>query len=118
MTVHNNLGAGFLESVYQNALIVELRRSGISVECEKRIQVIYEGVLVGDYTADMIVEGLVIIENKAVSKLLVIHEVQLVNYLAATGLEAGLLLDFGRERLEFKRKNLTYRPPGAYAEVE
>jgi len=110
MKVHSTLGAGFLESVYQNALAHELRKAGLSVECEVKIQVLYDGVIVGDFSADMFINQLVLIENKAVQALLPVHEVQLVNYLIAIGIEIGLLLNFGAERLEFKRKTRTYRP--------
>ena len=110
MNVHRTLGPGFLESVYQKALAHELRKLGLRVECEKPIQVVYDGVVVGDFSADMLVEGVVMIENKAAQTLNPAHEVQLVNYLTATGIEVGLLLNFGAERLEFKRKHRTYRP--------
>jgi len=110
MAVHRTLGPGFLESVYQNAVAYELRKAGLEVECEKKIQVIYDGVVVGDFFADILVQDAVLIENKAVQALSTAHEVQLVNYLTATGIEIGLLLNFGSERLEFKRKNRTYRP--------
>lgn len=110
MKVHRILGPGFLESVYQKALTHELQKAGLRVECEKPIQVRYDGVVAGDFTADMFVEGVVMVENKAVQALAPAHEVQLVNYLAATGVEIGLLLNFGAERLEFKRKHRTYRP--------
>ena len=113
MKVHRVLGPGFLESVYQRALQVELLRSGFMVECGKSLQVTYEGVIVGDFCADMVANELVLIENKAVRALTVAHEVQLVNYLTATGIEVGLLLNFGAERLEFKRKHRTYRNPDA-----
>ena len=109
MKVHNTLGTGFLESVYQNALVYELRKAGLSVECEARIQVRYEDIMVGDFFADLLVEHKVLIENKAVQSIAVAHEVQLVNYLTATGIEVGLLLNFGSQRLEFKRKHRTYR---------
>jgi GxxExxY protein len=109
MTVHRTLGPGFLESVYQHALAYELRKAGREVECERKIQVTYAGVVVGDFSADMLVENLILIENKAVQALAPAHEVQLVNYLTATGVEIGLLLNFGAERLEFKRKVRTYR---------
>jgi GxxExxY protein len=110
MTVHRTLGPGFLESVYQNSLAYELRKTGLEVECERKIQVIYDGVVVGDFSADMLVEKVILIENKAVQTLAPAHEVQLVNYLTATGIEIGLLLNFGAERLQFKRKTRTYRP--------
>jgi len=110
MAVRRTLGPGFLKSVYQNAVAYELRKAGLEVECEKKIQVIYDGVVVGDFFADMLVQDVILIENKAVQALSTAHEVQLVNYLTATGIEIGLLLNFGSERLEFKRKNRTYRP--------
>ena len=104
------MGPGFLESVYQKALAHELCKAGLTVESERPIQVIYESIVVGDFAADMLVEGVVIVENKAVQALVPAHEVQLVNYLTATGVEIGLLLNFGAEKLEFKRKHRTYRP--------
>ena len=109
MNVHRTLGPGFLESVYQKALMHELGKVGLRVECEKAIQVHYDGVVVGDFAADMLVEGVVMVENKAVQALAPAHEVQLVNYLTATGVEIGLLLNFGAEKLQFKRKHRTYR---------
>jgi len=110
MKVHGTLGSGFLESVYQNALAHELRKAGIQVQCEKKIQVTYDGIVVGDFAADMLINDLVLIENKAVQVLTVAHEVQLVNYLTATGIDIGLLLNFGAARLEFKRKARVYLP--------
>ena len=110
MKVHQTLGPGFLESVYQKALAHELCKAGLAVECEKAIQVFYDSVIVGDFSADMLVEGTVVVENKALQALVVAHEVQLVNYLTATGVEVGLLLNFGAPSLEFKRKARTYRP--------
>ena len=97
MKVHSNLGPGFLESVYQNALALELRRAGMKIESAKAISVFYEGELVGAFVADLLVNDVLIVETKA-------HEVQVVNYLTATGLNEGLLLNFGGERLEFKKK--------------
>ena len=110
MQVHRTLGPGFLESVYQNALAHELRKAGLKIECEKKIRVIYDGIVVGDFFADMLVQDIVTIENKAVQNLSLAHEVQLVNYLTATGIEIGLLLNFGTESLQFKRKSRLYRP--------
>ena len=110
MTVHNVLGSGFLESVYQNALKHELQKAGLKVECERPIAVMYDGVVVGNFSGDMLVEDSVLIENKAVQSLIAAHEVQLVNYLTATGIDIGLLLNFGASKLEFKRKYRTYRP--------
>ncbi|MEI7728864.1 MAG: GxxExxY protein [Verrucomicrobiota bacterium] len=110
MKVHSTLGPGFLESVYHKALAHELRKAGLKVECEKPITVYYDGVPVGDFSADMLVEDRVMLELKANQTLVPGNEVQLVNYLTATGTEIGLLLNFGAERLEFKRKSRTYRP--------
>jgi GxxExxY protein len=110
MKVQSALGPGFLESVYHNALAHELRKAGLKVECEKPIAVHYDGLAVGNFSADMLVDDRVMLELKANQTLAPAHEVQLVNYLTATGIEVGLLLNFGAERLEFKRKTRTYRP--------
>ena len=104
MKAHRTLGPGFLESVYQKALLYELAKAGFKVESDKPIQVRYEGVIVGDFKADLIVNDELIVELKAVSGIVVEHEVQLVNYLAATGKEIGLLINFGSRSLEFKKK--------------
>jgi len=103
--VYNSLGAGFLEKVYENALALEVRRSGLEVGQQVAIPVRYEGELVGDYVADLVVGGKVIVEVKAVNGLDAFHEAQLINYLKATGIEVGLLLNFGRE-MEIKRRIL------------
>src|SRR5262245_529237 len=108
--VHRTLGPGFLESVYRNALAHELSKAGLEVHCEKRIQVRYDGALVGDFFADIMIQNSVLIENKAVQALNKAHEVQLVNNLVATQIETGLLLNFGAQRLQFKRKSRVYRP--------
>lgn len=105
MIVHRALGPGFLESVYQNALAWELQSAGIPVECERRLEVRYRKVIVGEFVADMIVAERVLVELKAVRALATAHEVQLVNYLTATGIEVGLLLNFGTDRLTLKRRN-------------
>ena len=110
MKVHSTLGPGFLESVYKNALTHELRKAGLKVECERAVLVHYDGVAVGDFSADMLVEEQVMLELKANHALALANEVQLVNYLTATKFEVGLLINFGAERLEFKRKTRTYRP--------
>jgi GxxExxY protein len=104
MKVHSTLGPGFLESVYQNALIWELRKSGLKAEAERPISVHYDGQLVGAFTADLLVNDSLIVELKSIQSLAKAHEVQLVNYLVATGVDEGLLLNFGAERLEFKKK--------------
>ena len=104
MKVHSALGPGFLESVYQNALIWELRKGGFKAEAERPISVRYDGQIVGAFTADLLVNDSLIIELKAIQLLAKAHEVQLINYLVATQIDEGLLLNFGAERLEFKKK--------------
>ena len=101
--VYNKLGYGFLEKVYENALIIELRN--LELKCEKQvpIEVFYDGNNVGQYFADIIVNDCVIIELKAADGLIEEHEAQLVNYLRATNIEVGLLLNFGKEA-QYKRK--------------
>lgn len=94
-TVYNTLGYGFLEKVYENALIIELAKRGIAASPQHPITVFYEGSIVGEYVADILVAGSVIIEIKAVKALLPEHEAQLLNYLKATDIEVGLLLNFG-----------------------
>ncbi len=101
--VYNTLGYGFLEKVYENALFFELRNMGLFVEKQRRIKVYYIEQKVGDYFADLIVEEKVIIELKATEALCEDHEFQLINYLKATEIEVGLLLNFGKSP-EFKRK--------------
>ena len=106
--VHNTLGFGFLEAVYQNALLIELQKAGLRAEKEKKIQVYYDNQLVGDYLADIIVEDKVILELKSVKDLHDAHSAQLINYLKATGIEVGLLINFGQS-VEIKRK--VHTPP-------
>lgn len=101
--VYNTLGFGFLEKVYENALMFELKKCGLNVEKQKPINVIYEGNIVGEYFADLIVENKVIIELKATESLIEEHELQLLNYLKATEIEIGLLLNFGKKP-EIRRK--------------
>lgn len=101
--VYNKLGYGFLEKVYENAMFFELKKSGLYVEKQKRIKVYYEEMIVGDYFADLIVNETVIVELKATETLHKEHEYQLINYLKATDIEIGLLLNFGKTP-EFKRK--------------
>jgi GxxExxY protein len=104
MIVHSALGPGFLESVYQNAMIWELQKSGLNVDAQRSIAVHYDGQVVGIFTADLLVNNSLIVELKANQLLAKTHEVQLVNYPVATGIEEGLLLNFGTERLEYKKK--------------
>ncbi len=101
--VSNTLGAGFLESVYEKALCVELRRQQLNFEAQKSVPVSYKGVRVGNYVADIVVENKLLLELKAVSVMDSVFEAQLMNYLKATGLTHGLLLNFGRPKLGIKR---------------
>jgi GxxExxY protein len=103
--VHKNLGFGFLESVYRNALMIELSKAGLVTEMEKKLQVHYDGQIIGDFIADVIVENKIILELKCIKQINPVHEAQLVNYLKATGMEVGLLINFG-EQVEIKRKVL------------
>ena len=100
--VYNILGSGFLEKVYENALAIELKKIGLSVTQQESIKVYYDGVQVGDYYADIVVNGLVILELKAAESLRSEHFAQLTNYLKATDKKVGLLLNFGKKP-EFKR---------------
>ena len=101
--VHNTLGSGFLEKVYENALLVELREKGLKAESQKPVTVLYKDRNVGEYFADIIVGDKVVLELKAIEKIDDIHEIQLKNYLKATGIEVGLLINFGKS-VEVKRK--------------
>ncbi|MEA3494643.1 MAG: GxxExxY protein [Bacteroidota bacterium] len=101
--VNNTLGYGFLEKVYENAMIIELRKMGLLVSQQKRIKVYYKNEEVGNYYADLLVDNSVIVELKAAKSLCEEHEAQLINYLKATDIEVGLLLNFGK-KAEFKRK--------------
>ena len=104
--VYNCLGYGFLEKVYENAIMIELQKLGLYVQKQVPIKVVYDDELVGEYYADIMVEESVIIELKAAGNLCEKHEFQLINYLKATHLEIGLLLNFGKKP-EFKRKIYT-----------
>ena len=104
--VYNTLGYGFLEKVYHNALLIELQKMGLECKSQFPIKVMYDNYQVGEYYADIIVEQSVIIENKASESLVEENEYQLINYLKATNIEVGLLLNFGK-RPEFKRKIFT-----------
>lgn len=101
--VHNTLGCGFLEKVYENALAVELRARKISFEQQLSLQVKYEEVVVGNYQTDLVVDRRVLVELKAVNRMDSVYEAQLLNYLKATGIRVGLLLNFGGPRLHYKR---------------
>jgi GxxExxY protein len=103
LTVLHTLGTGFLEKLYENALVHELRKSGLAVSQQHPIVVRYDGIVIGEYTADLLVERTVLVEPKAAKALDEIHRAQCLNYLKATGLHLCLLLNFGRPRLEIKR---------------
>ena len=107
--IRRQLGPGFLEKVYKNAMVVELRKLKLNFETEKLIQVLYDGIIVGEYRTDIIVEGKLILELKATQDLSIANEVQLVNYLTSTQIDDGLLINFGSDKLQFKRKYRIYR---------
>lgn len=108
-TVRESLSAGYLESVYQNALIYELSLRQIKAEAETAIAVHYKDIVVGEFRADIFVEDCLIIELKAIRELSAINEAQLVNYLNATHIETGLLINYGGPRIEIKRKYRSYK---------
>ena len=101
--VSNTLGAGFFEKVYENALCVEFERNGLKFQAQKSIVVNYKGFRVGEYIADIVVEDKLLLELKVVSTLCSSHDAQVMNYLKATNLSVGLLLNFGRPKLGIKR---------------
>ena len=101
--VINELGAGFLESVYEKSLLLALRQRGLSVTSQQPVKVSFRGQCVGEFFADLIVEGKVIVELKAVKAIAPEHQAQMINYLNATGIEVGLLINFGNSKLEYRR---------------
>ncbi len=101
--VSNTLGSGFLEKVYQNALIIELKENGLNAEKEKPITIYYKDKIVGEYNADILVNNQIIIETKAIKTLNEVHQAQLLNYLKATELKLGLLINFGTPKIQIKR---------------
>lgn len=101
--VSKELGAGFLESVYEKALIVALSQKGLNSISQMRLQVKFRQVIVGDFYADLFVGEKVLIELKAVSRLMPEHKAQVINYLKATGIEVGLLINFGNPKIEYSR---------------
>ena len=108
--VRLNLAPGYLESVYKKALLVELRNRGLLAEEEVAIAVSYKGVTVGDFRADILVEKSVILELKAVREIAPVHEAQLVNYLIATGIDYGYLINYGGEKFRIALKSRIYKP--------
>ncbi len=103
MEVHSKLGYGFLEKVYENAMMVLFRRESISAKQQAPITVYFDGEIVGDYYADILVEDKIILELKALEKITDAHRAQTLNYLKATGLQLAILLNFGKQRLEYER---------------
>lgn len=102
--VYNTMGFGYLESVYEKCLMIELGKAGLKAESQRPIVVRYEGEIVGEFIADIVVEDSVLVELKSVRELAPAHEAQLVNYLVATGMPIGLLLNFGETKVQVKRK--------------
>ena len=102
--VYNRMGYGFLESVYEKCLLIELRKAGLSAVSQKSITVFYDNKVVGEFVADIIVEDTIILELKSVRQIIQAHEVQLVNYLVATEKPVGLIINFGERKVEIKRK--------------
>ena len=102
--IHRVLGPGFLENIYHQALTHELNKAGISYISEARMKVMYDGIILGDYVADFLVDKRVVVELKAVEVLLKAHEIQLVNYLSAIKFDLGLLINFGGQKVQVKRK--------------
>jgi GxxExxY protein len=111
--VNRILGSGFLEKVYENALLVELKQNGIKAQTQAPIKVTYKEAVVGDYIADILVDDRVIVELKTVERIERIHEAQLLNYLKATGIKVGLLVNFKNAKAEIKRLVLDYPEKGA-----
>ncbi len=101
--VSNTLGSGFLEKVYENALAHEIRKTGLSAEQQYPISVIYDGVVVGEYIADIVVNDIVLVELKVVKEIDNMHKAQCINYLKATGLKVCLLINFGQQKTQVKR---------------
>jgi GxxExxY protein len=102
--VYNQMGYGFLESVYEKCMAIELRNEGLAASCQQPITVRYRGEVVGEFVADIVVEEVIIVELKSVRRVVKAHEVQLVNYLVATQKDVGLILNFGERGVEVKRK--------------
>lgn len=102
-TVANALGNGFLEKVYENALVVELNLLGLKVESQRKLEVFYKDICVGEYFADLYVENEVVVELKSAKTLASVHQAQLLNYLKATKKKIGLLINFGSAKVEIQR---------------
>ena len=110
--VRKALAPGYLEKVYENAMSIELQNAGLNVKQQCPISIYYRNVSVGNYVADMIINDILVVELKAVNDISPAHEAQLVNYLTATGIDNGLIINFGNEnKIQIKRKYRVYRPP-------
>ncbi|MFQ5771849.1 MAG: GxxExxY protein [bacterium] len=103
MEVHNKLGFGFLEKVYENALMILLEKNGIPAQQQAPVRVYFEGKVVGDYYADILVDNKIILELKAIDKIIDVHRAQVLNYLRATGLRLAMILNFGKSSFEYER---------------
>ncbi len=108
--VYNKLGFGFLEGIYQKALAIELQGLGLDVKMQIGIEVTYDGLIIGEFIADMLINGIVLVELKSVRVLSKAHEAQLVNYLAATKMPVGLLINFGESEVQIRRRTPNWRP--------
>lgn len=108
-TVFNHMGSGYMESVYERCMLLELKKAGMYANSQHPIKVLYENQVVGEFIADLVVEESIIVELKAVRQLTKIHEAQLVNYLVSTGKDIGLLINFGQDKVTIKRKIRTLK---------
>jgi GxxExxY protein len=115
--VRGHFTPGYEENVYKNALFIELTEAGHAVETEVRFNVSYKGHIVGAYKADMVVDNKVVVELKAISTLTPVNEVQLVNYLTATGIDDGILINFGSERIQIRHRTRLYRPKAIIEDI-
>ncbi len=109
--IHKVLGPGFLENIYHQALVHQLNKAGIEYISEARLKVMYDGIVLGDYVADFVVNKRVVVELKAVEQLIKAHEIQLVNYLAAIRFDVGLLINFGGQKIQIRRKYRELKRP-------
>jgi len=103
MKVHGELGCGFLEKVYENALMLMFKKEGIEAEQQAPIHVMFQEHVIGEYYADILVEGKIILEVKTVDQIIAAHVSQVINYLKATGLKLGMIMNFGEDSFEYKR---------------
>ena len=116
-TVRGHFTPGYEENVYKNALFIELREAGHFVETEVRFNVSYKGHIIGAYKADMVVDKKVVVELKAISTLTPVNEVQLVNYLTASGIDDGILINFGSEHIQIRHRTRLYCPKAVVQEL-